>query len=63
MKIFELAKELGITPKELIAFFRKHDYSVSSHMQKATDEMIDLARKEIVVSKDTKKETQTDEKS
>ena len=63
MKIFELAKELGITPKELIAFFRKHDYSVSSHMQKATDEMIDLARKEIVVSKDAKKETRINEKS
>ena len=40
MKIFELANELGVTPKELIAFFRKQDYSVSSHMQKVTDEMI-----------------------
>ena len=47
MKIYELAKELQITPKELITFFRQHDFSVSSHMQKATDEMIDLARKEI----------------
>lgn len=63
MKIFELAKELGITPKELIAFLREHNYSVSSHMQKATDEMIDLARKEIVVSKVTEKENHLNEES
>ena len=43
MKIFELAKELNTTPKDLISFFKAHGYSVSSHMQKVTDEMIDLA--------------------
>lgn len=47
MKIFELAKELNVTPKELISFLRSKDFSVSSHMQKASDEMIDIARKEL----------------
>ena len=40
MKIFELAKELDVTPKDLIAFYRNNDYQVSSHMQNATDDMI-----------------------
>lgn len=44
MKIADLAKELGITSKELIGYFREKDFKVSSHMQKATDEMIDMAR-------------------
>lgn len=44
MKIFELAKELDITPKDLIAFYRNNNYQVSSHMQNATDEMINLAK-------------------
>lgn len=47
MKIFELAKELNVTPKELISFLRCKDFSVSSHMQKATDEMIDVARMDL----------------
>lgn len=47
MKIFELAKELNVTPKELISFLRSKDFSVSSHMQKASDEMIDIARNEL----------------
>ncbi|WP_288681643.1 translation initiation factor IF-2 N-terminal domain-containing protein [uncultured Eubacterium sp.] len=63
MKIYELAKELQITPKELITFFRQHDFSVSSHMQKATDEMIDLARKEIPnITKENKNESNDDSK-
>ena len=44
MKIFELAKELDVTPKDLIAFYRNNDYQVSSHMQNATDDMIDFAK-------------------
>ena len=30
MKVYELAKELGITPKELISFLRENGYKVSS---------------------------------
>lgn len=45
MKILDLAKELGITSKELIGYFRENDFQVSSHMQKATNEMVDMARK------------------
>lgn len=67
MKIFELAKELSVTPKELISFLRSHNFSVSSHMQKASNEMIDLARKELQSSEikvetevsDSKKENNT----
>lgn len=44
VKIVDLAKELGITSKELIGYFRDNNFQVSSHMQKVTDEMIDLAR-------------------
>ena len=44
MKILDLAKELNITTKELIGYFRDNDMKVSSHMQKATDEMIEMAR-------------------
>lgn len=38
MKVYELAKELGITPKELISFLRENGYKVSSHMQKLDDD-------------------------
>lgn len=48
MKVFELAKQLDVTPKELITFFREHNYAVSSHMQKLTDEMIDFANNNFV---------------
>ena len=44
MKILDLAKELNITTKELIGYFRENDMKVSSHMQKVTDEMISMAR-------------------
>lgn len=44
MKILDLAKELNITTKELIGYFRDNGMKVSSHMQKVTDEMIDMAR-------------------
>lgn len=52
MKINELSNELSITNKELITFLKENKYKVSSHMQTASDEMIDLAR-EYFVSKPT----------
>jgi hypothetical protein len=58
MKILELSKELGVTNKELISFLKDHGYSVSSHMQTATDEMIELARSDM---KPTKIETVSSE--
>ena len=48
MKVFELAKELNVTPKELITFFKDNEYKVSSHMQKLDDELIDFARSNFV---------------
>lgn len=50
MKVYELAKELGTTPKELITFFRENGYKVSSHMQKLDDESIDFANNNFVKS-------------
>lgn len=57
MKVNELSKELGVTNKELIDFLKKNGYKVSSHMQSVTDEMIDLARENLV---DTKVEEETE---
>lgn len=45
MKINELSKELNITNKDLISYLRSDGFSVSSHMQNATDEMIESAQK------------------
>lgn len=44
MKINELSKELNITNKDLITFFKDNGFKVSSHMQNVTDEMIDIAK-------------------
>lgn len=61
MKINELSNELSITNKELITFLKEHGFKASSHMQTATDEMIDLARehfntKSKIVVEDTDEE-------
>lgn len=48
MKVYELAKELGITPKELISFLRENGYKVSSHMQKLDDDAIDFTNNNFV---------------
>ena len=50
MKIFELSKELSITNKELISFLNQNNYSVCSHMQNMTDEMVELARNNFKLS-------------
>lgn len=44
MKINDLSKELRITNKELITFLKENGFSISSHMQNATDEIIDFSR-------------------
>ncbi len=49
MKILDLAKEFGVTTKELISFFKANGFKVSSHLQKVTDEMYDFAKKNYVV--------------
>lgn len=56
MKIFELAKELDVTSKDLIAYYRNNNYQVSSHMQNVTDEMIDFARENMKEDSDSKTE-------
>lgn len=60
MKVFELSKELNVTNKELITFLKEHGFSVSSHMQSVSDEMIELAHIEL---KSTKVENKTEKKN
>lgn len=45
MKIVDLAKNLNIECKVLIDYLKQNDFQVKSHMQKATDEMIEIATK------------------
>ena len=45
MKILDLAKSLNIECKVLIDYLKSNDFEVKSHMQKETDEMIELATK------------------
>lgn len=42
MKVHELSKEIGVTNKELITFLKENNFSISSHMQNVTDEIIDF---------------------
>lgn len=52
MKVMELTKELNAeNNKELIEFFKKNGYKVSSHMQNLTDEQIQFAKDNFVPSK------------
>lgn len=67
MKILDLAKSLNIECKVLIDYLKTNGFQVKSHMQKATDEMIELATKHFeVVQKSTNtevaEETKTNEK-
>ena len=43
MKINELSKDLGVTNKDVISYLKGEGFKVSSHMQTATDEMIEKA--------------------
>lgn len=44
MKINDLSQELKVTNKELIEFLKSNGFKASSHLQNASDEMIELAR-------------------
>lgn len=43
MKINELSKKLGVTNKDVISYLKSEGFKVSSHMQLATDEMVQIA--------------------
>lgn len=45
MKINDLSKELGVKNKELITYLKQAGFKVSSHMQNADEDMIQLAQK------------------
>ncbi len=44
MIINDLSKELGVSNKEVISYLKSEGFKASSHMQTATDEMVDKAR-------------------
>lgn len=48
MKVAELSKELGVTNKELIDFYKNNKQNVSSHSQNLTNEQVDFARDHFV---------------
>lgn len=52
MRVYELAKKLGISSKELMAFLEKEKIEASSHMALLSDE--DASRIELQLSKQTK---------
>lgn len=68
MIINELSKKIGVTNKELISYLKSEGFKVSSHMQTATDEMVEkatekYAKKEVDNSDDEAvKEPVADEK-
>lgn len=59
MNISELTKEVNVTNnisltnKEVIDFLKKNEFKVTSHMAKATDEMIELVKSKLVPSVST----------
>lgn len=63
MKINDLSSELGVINKDLIAFLKENGFKVSSHMQNATDEMIDVARKNFAKKVEIQEEDTTVETS
>lgn len=47
MTVNDLSKEIGTNNKETISFLKEKGFKISSHMQKVTDEMINLAKAEL----------------
>ena len=44
MRVFELAKEIGIGSKELVSFLKENDVEVANHMSSVDDAAADQAR-------------------
>ena len=49
MIVNDLSKELGVKNKDLITFLKENGFNISSHMQTLTNEMIDLAKSQMVI--------------
>lgn len=47
MKVYELSKQIGVKNKEIITFLKGNGFSISSHMQDLTEEMIVLVEENI----------------
>lgn len=47
MTVNDLSREIGTNNKETISFLKGKGFKISSHMQKVTDEMINLAKAEL----------------
>lgn len=62
MKINDLSKELGIDNKELITYLKSQGFEAKSHMQNATDEMIDSSRKHFTKEKEKSEDKENENK-
>ena len=56
VRVYDLARELGLTPKELIAMLEKEGFTVKSHSSTLEADIADLIR-DAVISSRQKKQT------
>ncbi|MGB8468105.1 MAG: translation initiation factor IF-2 [Candidatus Babeliales bacterium] len=54
MRVYEIAKLLGVTNKDVLDFLTKKNISVKSHMSALSEDMVSLVEKEFAQEKETK---------
>ncbi|NOZ13455.1 MAG: translation initiation factor IF-2 [Acidobacteria bacterium] len=54
-RVHELAKELKLTSRELISFFKENGFEVKSHMSVLTEDMLSAAKKKLAAEEKKKK--------
>ena len=54
VRVYDLARELGLTPKELIAMLEKEGFTVKSHSSTLEADIADLIRDSVITSRQKK---------
>ncbi len=54
VRVYDLARELGLTPKELIAMLEKEGFAVKSHSSTLEADIADLIRDAVITSRQKK---------
>ena len=54
VRVYDLARELGLTPKELIAVLEKEGFTVKSHSSTLEADIADLIRDAVITSRQKK---------
>ncbi|MBQ9447425.1 MAG: translation initiation factor IF-2 N-terminal domain-containing protein, partial [Victivallales bacterium] len=54
VRVYDLARELGLTPKELIAMLEKEGFTVKSHSSTLEADIADLIRDAVITSRQKK---------